>query len=308
MLQDQSAGDYLITGSAANLIPEPEPEKTPGPRRPGNENNEEPGEGEVEPMEINTPTREQETREEREISGEINTPSPHTAQAARPADNAEELRPLDGSTPTEAIRRRSGRVSIPTDRFKMPDAPRSKRGAKSSIAPSLKSLKAALKESWAQRPDSTAPLRRRSRSRESSGSTRTRAASLERVQTGSIKNSSSARSSVRSRYEVAGGNSFVQKAEDSSWSNTEDEADKSSQKVKEGINTISGQNSKIAKVKNSVTLHPGQGAWVYLVEEPGQVSGNDFIFPILFNTVIEKNIFASKFSPKQECCVHLQFT
>ena len=83
-----------------------------------------------------------------------------------------------------------------------------------------------------------------------------------------------------------------------SWSDTEDEADRSSQKVKEGINTVSGQNSKIAKVKNSVTLYPGEGAWVYLVEEPWQVSGNDFIFPILFNTIVEKNLFASKFSPR----------
>ena len=49
-------------------------------------------------------------------------------------------------------------------------------------------------------------------------------------------------------------------------------------------------------MKNAVTLHPGEGAWVYLVEDPWQVSGNDFIFPILFNTVVEKNIFASKFS------------
>ena len=51
-------------------------------------------------------------------------------------------------------------------------------------------------------------------------------------------------------------------------------------------------------MKNSVTLHPGQGAWVYLVEEPWQVNGNDFIFPILFNTIVEKNLFASKFSSR----------
>ena len=51
-------------------------------------------------------------------------------------------------------------------------------------------------------------------------------------------------------------------------------------------------------MRNSVTLHPGQGTWVYLVEEPGQVNGNDFIFPILFNTIVEKNLFASKFSPR----------
>ena len=51
-------------------------------------------------------------------------------------------------------------------------------------------------------------------------------------------------------------------------------------------------------MKNSVTLHPGQGVWVYLAEEPEQVNGDNFFFPILFNTVIEKNLFASKFSPR----------
>ena len=114
------------------------------------------------------------------------------------------------------------------------------------------------------------------------------------MQTGSIKNSGS----VRTKYKVANQSSYVQGAEESSWSDTEDEADSSSNKVKEGINTISGQKSSIAKVKNSVTLHPGQGTWVYLVEEPGQVNGNDFIFPILFNTIVEQNLFASKFSPR----------
>ena len=118
------------------------------------------------------------------------------------------------------------------------------------------------------------------------------------MQTGSIISRNSLRSSVRTRYEVANQGSYVQGAEESSWSDTEDEADSSSSKVKEGINIISGQKSSIAKVRNSVTLHPGQGTWVYLVEEPGQVNGNDFIFPILFNTIVEKNLFASKFSPR----------
>jgi len=118
------------------------------------------------------------------------------------------------------------------------------------------------------------------------------------VQTGSIISKNSLRSSVRTRYEVANQGSYVQGAEESSWSDTEDEADSGSNRVKEGINTISGQKSKIAKVKKSVTLHPGQGAWVYLEESQGQVNGVDFIFPVLFNTIIEKNLFASKFSPR----------
>ena len=66
MLQDPPAEDDGVTGSAANLIPEPEPEKTPGPRRPENEDNDEPEEGDVEPVEINSPARGQEEQETRE--------------------------------------------------------------------------------------------------------------------------------------------------------------------------------------------------------------------------------------------------
>ena len=303
--QEALTDDGEITGSAANLIPEPEPAKTPEPRRPETEVSNEPVRRDDEPTGINTPTGVQgelETRDREEVAEEINTPHRQVDEASESTTYEKEPRPLDGSTTTEDTRRRSSRISIPTDRysaeFKLPANPRSKKGTKTALAPSLKSLKAALKESWAQRPDSTAPLRRRSRSRESSNSTRTRAASLERVQTGSIKSRSSIRSSVRTRYEVANQGSYVQGAEESSWSDTEDEADSGSSKVKEGINTISGQKSRIAKVKKSVTLHPGQGTWVYLEENQGQVNGDDFIFPILFNTIVEKNLFASKFSPR----------
>ena len=188
--QEALTDDGEITGSAANLIPEPEPAKTPEPRRPETEVSNEPVRRDDEPTGINTPTgvqEELETRDREEVAKEINTPRRQTDEASRPTIYEEEPRPLDGSTTTEDTRRRSSRISVPTDRyvaeFKRPESIKSKRGAKSSIA---KSLKAALKESWAQRPDSTAPLRRRSRSRESSSSTRTRVASLERVQTGSI--------------------------------------------------------------------------------------------------------------------------
>ena len=284
--------------SAADLIPDSEPVKTPEP-----ENSNIRGRDD-DRAEINTPTEEQSkqrTRSGGEIPERMNSPPKHNREAAE--SPAEEVAPrsLDGSSTTEETRRRSSRVSVPIDRyeaeFKKPG--RIKKASKSSLA---KSLKEALKESWAQRPDTTAPLRRRSRSRESSNSTRTRAASLERVQTGSILSRSSVRNSVRSsirtRYEVANQGSYVQGAEESSWSDTEDEADNSSKEVRKGINTISGQKSSIAKVKNSVTLHPGQGAWVYLDGNQGQGNGNDFIFPILFNTVIERNLFASKFSPR----------
>ena len=143
MLQDSPAEDDLVTGSAANLIPEPEPEKTPEPEGPEDEGQDEPEEEEwaIENQEINTPTRRQETQEtraEREITEKINTPPAEDTQVARAAENVEELRlepwPLDGSTATEVTRRKSSRVSIPTDRysaeFKRPGAPRSRRGAK----------------------------------------------------------------------------------------------------------------------------------------------------------------------------------
>ena len=236
-LQEALTDDEEVTGSAANRIPEPEPVKTPEPRRSEAETNSEPERRDDEPTRINTPTGgqgEQETRGGEEITEGINTPLRQVDEAANSTANDEEPRPLDGSTTTEDTRRRSSRRSIPTDRyseeFKLPANPRSKKGTRSSIAPSLKSLKGALKESWAQRPDSTAPLRRRSRSRESSNSIRTRAASLERVQTGSIKSSGSIRSSVRTRYKVADQSSYVQGADESSWSDTEDEADRSSNK------------------------------------------------------------------------------
>ena len=131
MLRDSPAKDDEVTGAAANLIPEPEPEKTLEPRRSENEDNDEPEEGDDEPTEINTPTRrkeEQETRVGEEIPERINTPLRQVDEAANSTTNDEELRPLVGSTTTEDTRRRSSRRSIPTDRysaeFKLPENPR----------------------------------------------------------------------------------------------------------------------------------------------------------------------------------------
>ena len=52
------------------------------------------------------------------------------------------------------------------------------------------------------------------------GSTRTRAASLERMQTGSIISSSIARSSIRNKYLVVDISKNEQEVEESSWSDT----------------------------------------------------------------------------------------
>ena len=77
MLRESPADDEEVTGSAANLIPEPEPEKTPVPRRSETEVNNEPEGRDNEPAELNTPTRrqeEQETRREEEIPEKMNSP------------------------------------------------------------------------------------------------------------------------------------------------------------------------------------------------------------------------------------------
>ena len=184
MLRESPDEGEEVTGSAANLIPEPEPVKTPEPRRPETEVNSEAAGRDDDPTEIKTPAKEQEEwrTSGRETPEKINFPPKQNVEATEFAAEEVVPRSSDGSSTTEETRRRSNRISVPTDRyvaeFKRPESIKSKRATKSSIA---KSLKAALKESWAQRPDSTAPLRRRSRSRESSNSTRTRAASLERV-------------------------------------------------------------------------------------------------------------------------------
>ena len=203
MLRESPDEGEEVTGSAANLIPELEPEKTTEPEESVTEINVEPGRRGDDPAGINTPTRrqeEQETKRGEEIPEVINSPPLNRSLIQRTPVPMMKLGLLDGSKASEDTRRRSSRVSVPTDRycaeFKLPKNPRSRKTAKSTVAPSLKSLKVALKESWAQRPDTTAPLRRRSRSRESASSTRTRAASLERVQTGSIETNSSSRSSA----------------------------------------------------------------------------------------------------------------
>ena len=77
MIQEALTDDREITGSAANLIPEPEPVKTPEPRRPETEVSDEIVRRDNDPTVINTPTREQEGRRTSsggEIPAEINSP------------------------------------------------------------------------------------------------------------------------------------------------------------------------------------------------------------------------------------------
>ena len=77
MIQEALTDDREITGSAANLIPEPEPVKTPEPRRPEAEVSDETVRRDDDPTVINPPTREQEgrrTSSRGEIPEKINSP------------------------------------------------------------------------------------------------------------------------------------------------------------------------------------------------------------------------------------------
>ena len=77
MLRESPDEGEEVTGSAANLIPEPEPEKTTEPEESVTEMDVEPGRRGDDPAGINTPARrqeEQETRREEEIPEVINSP------------------------------------------------------------------------------------------------------------------------------------------------------------------------------------------------------------------------------------------
>ena len=64
VLQETPAEDEEVTGSAANLIPEPEPVKTPEPERSVAGDSSEPRGRDIDPAGINTPTGEQEEKEQ----------------------------------------------------------------------------------------------------------------------------------------------------------------------------------------------------------------------------------------------------
>ena len=65
-----------------------------------------------------------------------------------------------------------------------------------------------------------------------------------------------------------------------------------------GVNFIGEDNFLVAKVKNTVKLQPSQGKWIPLSYNLSQRNDNDFLYPVLFNTIIERNLVVSKFSPK----------
>ena len=83
-----------------------------------------------------------------------------------------------------------------------------------------------IKESWVQRPEPACLSRIRHTLRGSTASTRTRAASLEKLQTGSIKS----RASLVGEYQVDNTVGNEEDNEKSSWSDTENEVERENEK------------------------------------------------------------------------------
>jgi len=160
------------------------------------------------------------------------------------------------------------------------------------------SIRQVLKEAWQDKPKSNIPasFKKRSSSRDSTASTRTRAASLEKLQTGSIKIVGKTESRMSRSRSRSGDRSERTKWEQAQWTDNEDEGEKG--KEKGGINAIKGKLSMLAKAKDTVRLAAGEGKWIPIVCEIDHRKQNDYFVPVLLNTVIERNLLASKFSPQ----------
>ena len=216
-LQDSDAEDEEPVSAAAQLIPDPEqvPEEPQSERSVMNQS-------------IN-----QTIDESTKISPEPEKEKFVQLRIVEKGDQSTNLQPAGSET---SSRRKSDRVSRPVERFdaaqfKVPSvvskAPSSRGRAKST----LKDIKSILQESWKERPDHTCRgPRERSASRESATSTKTRAASLEKLRTGSIKSSKSvvskkSRPSTRyQEYQVDNQEeNQVDQGDESGWSDTGDE-------------------------------------------------------------------------------------
>ena len=204
-------------------------------------------------------------------------------------------------------RRRSERVKTPVDRFdpspatprksKKPGTPR-KTTARSrpSLPTTLREtgsriLSSIINEAWEQRPLGP-PRQPRSVSRTS---TRTRAASLEKMQrTGSIKiNQSIITKSVsrvedrRSRSESRSESRSRSRAGSRDrWGNGlwTDNEDDNQDRDKGGIHVMREKSTLVAKIKDTMTLQPRTGKWIPVNCKLDSKSNNNFLYPIIFNS------------------------
>ena len=233
---------------------------------------------------------------------------PEKQKEARP-----ELRIIENTAPSTATEssgsgtRRSGRITKPVEKYDpsprprtprsraRPGVPKSLRRSGSSI---VKTIKSALNEAWENTPQRMGPppIRTRSRSRE------TRAASLEKLnQPGSIKINKSLCVDKKSRYSVGNRSASRQgsrevEGESSSWTDSEDDID---ERKEGGIHVIGKRKILIAKVEKTVVIQPRQGKWIPVsVDNLNRKNKDDFLIPVLLNTIIERNLVVSKFSPQ----------
>ena len=129
----------------------------------------------------------------------------------------------------------------------------------------------------------------------------TRAALLEKLnQKGSIKINKTLCVDRRTRYSVENRSASRQESRDggecSSWTDSEDNIDK---RKEGGIHVMGKRKVLIAKVEKTVVIQPRQGKWIPVsVDNLNRKNNNEFLVPVLLNTIIERNLVVSKFSPQ----------
>ena len=67
---------------------------------------------------------------------------------------------------------------------------------------------------------------------------------------------------------------------------------------KGGIHVIRDKSTLVAKIKDTMTLQPRTGKWIPVNCKLDSKSNNNFLYPIIFNSFIERNVIISKFSPQ----------
>ena len=212
-LQDSSVEEEEPVSAASQLIPDPEPV-------------------------FEEPQSEELVPDQDLVRATIPEPEPEKYIRLHITEEEEQTIIPQESGSESSSRRKSNRILKPVEKFdsaqfKIPSITSRVPSIRGRAKSTLKDMKSILQESWKERPTASLNPRARSTSRESSASTKTRAASLEKLRTGSIKSS---KSKVSTRYQVENQVEKGEEGEESSWSDTEDETEK--EKESGGLNVL----------------------------------------------------------------------
>ena len=234
-----------------------------------------------------------------------NRPSRRGSRMNRSATSSEE------TISTNSSDRRSGRIKKQVHRFDVDKYAKGKsvQIPKSRSGPiSLRSTKSAQKDvvqtAWRNRPSRTPGLMRRDRT-----------VSGERERTGSLK----------SRRSLVETDSATDAEAERIWQNTtEDDEDNRSivtraaslERIETGSRTGSilgstlnnsreggevnfvGNKKCVLRVSESCEIKPREGKWIYVNYDSKMSEKGEYLQPCLLNTIVERNLYESKFSPR----------